>query len=356
MSKKKQQFGGAIEAALKKVTQSAASSISVANAGTREAFLDAWLRTLSDYAKYLRSSSQILAAPVLLIYVPDTSAFGKLHQWEQRSMLGSSHRDDFTGILAVGTGEVGARVHPTRLTDTEAFEREIRLVGLQSAPTIALMTESKLVVWPDGIDAEPSPFDSTLSNGTAVIDLNAIDNHLTCFYEEVGRQTKQWWQNCTLRTTVDSPESTVQYALWVYLLGQFGRNARIKIEENIGNGRADITIVPIHTNNTDQSAVLELKTLRDVRTPKTIGATPTKISVKENIKWACSGIQQTVAYRDDNKMDGAFLCLYDFCAGNTTDVDEVVKPSAEHYNIRYRRYWITASHQEHRADRYPLDK
>lgn len=349
-------FGGAVDIALEKVTQSAAESISVADAGTREAFLDAWARTLSEHAKDLRSKTLTLAAPVVIVYVPNTSTFGKQFKWNQRSMLGSSHRDNFAGILAVGTGEVGAYVHPTNLTGIEEFEQEIRDVNLEFSPTIALTTESKLVVWPDGIDSKPSPFDSSLNNEKVIVDLNAIDHHLTYFYEEVGRQTKKWWQNPALRTTVNLPETTVQYELWVYLMGQFGRDARIKKEEIIGSGRADITIVPIHPSTQDQSAVLELKTIRDVHTPKVATTKPAEISLKENIAWALSGIPQTAAYRDDNKMDCAFLCIYDFCAGNTPDVDNAVKPNANHYNIQYRRYWITASHEEHRLDRYPLPK
>lgn len=348
-------FGGARDAALTKVIESAAPSISVADAGTREAFLDAWARTLSDHAKHLRSTSTTLLAPVVVVYVPDTGTFGKQHPWERRSMLGASHRDNLAGILAAGTGEVGACVYPIRLADTEAFEREIQRAGLQSAPTIALMTESKLVVWPDGIEGE-SPFDSTLDDDAVVIDLEAIDRALNDFYEGVARQTKKWWKNTKLRVTVENPETTVQFALWVFLMGKHGRVARIKTEETIGNGRADITVVPTQQGAKDQSSVLELKALRDVHTPRTDEATPIKISPREKIDWACSGIQQTAAYRDDNDMDGAFLCLYDFCAGNSTDVFDAVTPHAAQYNILHRRYWITASHEEHREDRYPLQK
>lgn len=353
-TKAKNRFGGAHENVLAKVLKSAAPSISVADAGTREAFLDAWARTLTEHAKYLRSRSEPLKGPVIIVYVPDTSVFGKSHAWEHRSMFGASPRDSYAGILAVGTGEVGACLHPSILSETREYEREIRSVGLQSAPTIALMTESKLVVWPDGIDGTPSLFDSNLDDDVIVIDLKAIDHALNNFYEEVGRQTKKWWKNASLRITVENPETTVQFALWVFLRGRFGQVARIKTEETIGNGRADITVVPIRPGVNNQSLVLELKALRNVRTPRIDGATPIKISPQENINWACSGIQQTAAYRDDNNMDGAFLCLYDFCATNSTDIDKAVEPHALHYNVLHRRYWITASHDEHRADRYPL--
>ncbi|WP_156304374.1 hypothetical protein [Nitrosospira briensis] len=295
-----------------------------------------------------------LKAPVVVVYVPDTGTFGKQNQWERRSMLGASHHDNLAGVLAAGTSEVGACVHRIRLTDTEAFEREIRHVGLQSAPTIALMTESKLVVWPDGIEGELSSFDNNLDDGAVIIDLAAINHALNDFYEGVGRQTKKWWKNAKLRITVENPETTVQFALWVFLRGRYGRVARIKTEETIGNGRADITVVPIYPGPKDQSSVLELKALRDVRTPRTDEAQLIKISPRANIDWACSGIQQTAAYRDDNDMDGAFLCLYDFCEKDSTDVDEAVKPHALQYNVQHRRYWITASHEEHRKDRYPL--
>jgi len=353
-SKIKRPFGGARDAAMAKVTESAALSISIADAGTREAFLDAWARTLSEHAKYLRSSSTTLLAPVVMVYVPDTGAFGKQLSWERRSMLGSSHRDNFAGILAVGTGEVGACVCPNRLSETSEFEREIRSIGLQTAPTIGLMTESKLIVWPDGIEGGQSLFDCNFDDSAVVVDLEAIDRALIDFYEEIARQTKKWWKDAKLRITVENPETTVQYSLWVFLRGKYGRVARIKTEETIGNGRADITIVPVHPGTKDQSSVLELKALRDVRTPREEGTIPTKISRKDTIDWACSGIQQTAAYRDDNQMDGAFLCLYDFCEKDSIDVDQAVEPHALGKNVLHRRYWITASHEEHRKDRYPL--
>src|SRR5258706_5220676 len=100
-------FGGARDPALAKVTESAASSMSVADAGTREAFLDGWARTLSEYAKHLRSSSMALEAPVIVTYVPDMGMFEKQYSWARRPMLGSSPRDNLAGILAAGTAEVG---------------------------------------------------------------------------------------------------------------------------------------------------------------------------------------------------------------------------------------------------------
>jgi len=121
-------FGGAVDIALEKVTQVAAESISVADAGTREAFLDAWARTLSEHAKDLRSKTLTLAAPVVIVYVPNTSTFGKQFKWNQRSMLGSSHRDNFAGILAVGTGEVGAYVHPTNLIGIEELNKKYEVL------------------------------------------------------------------------------------------------------------------------------------------------------------------------------------------------------------------------------------
>lgn len=353
-TKQENGFGGALETALAMVVaESAASSISVAEAGTPETFLDSWAQILSDHGKYLKLNSMTLSAPVVLSYVPDMGAFEKRSQWMRRPMLGTTHRENFGGILAVGTGETGACVYSNQLSKTEEFEREIRNVDLQSAPTIALMTESRLLVWPHGIDGAALPFRNLDKNGIA-INLKAIDDVLKKFYESVARQTKEWWKNTKLRVTVEKPETTVQYALWVFLLSKFGDVARVKKEENIGNGRADITILPIRPTEKDFSSVLELKALRDVRTPQDNEATPTKISVKENITWACSGIQQTAAYRDDNTMDFAFLCLYDFCAGNRADFEEEVKPYAVKYQVQYRRYWISASHDEHREERYPL--
>ena len=351
-------FGGAIEAALSSVVETAGNTISADDAGTREAFLNAWIRTLVDYARFIRSSSNTLKAPVIVAYVPDVGQFAHGIGWERRAMLRASHISNFAGMLAAGTGEIAGYVCPRELKpgDTKNIEREIRNVGLELALTIGLMSEEKLIVWPDGIEGSTAPIERNLDNDcSVVINRTKIDGELTLFYEVHARQTMKWWKNAALRVTVETPEGAVQEDLRLFLLARNSDIALIRAEESIGNGRADITIAPIPKRATGESAVLELKTIRDVRTPKTIEKTPTKISEKDNINWASSGISQTAAYRDQNKLDAAFLCVYDFCSkSNTTNVDKEVMPAAEQYNVLYRRYWITATHKEHRKERYPL--
>ena len=351
-------FGGALDSALEEVAKSAASSISVADACTRETFLDGWSRTLSDHARHLRRNSMVLQAPVVLAYLTDTGGFAKQHvDWQRKTMLGASHLGNFAGILAVGTASVGGYVHPQSLADMDAFEAELHRCGLQAAPTIVLASETKLLIWPDGIDCGSSPFEKDLDDSTIVISLDAIDRVLQRFDVAVARQNTAWWKKASLRTTVERPEAAVQDTLWIFLLGKFSEVARIRKEDVSGNGRSDITVLPSKGGAQDQSAVLELKTLRDVRTPtKNPDATPSKISLQENIDWACSGVQQTAAYRDHEQLDGAFLCLYDFCAGNSSKVEEAVAPHALQYNVIARRYWITASHEEYRKHFYPLAK
>lgn len=357
MSDGKNRFGGANKALLDHVAKSAAASISVADAGSREAFLDAWAQTLSEHARHLRSVGKQLAAPVVLVHVDDTGIFCRKHDgWIARSLLGTSPRDPYEGTLAVGTGGTGGAEHPNRFADTRSVEDEIRRVGLQRAPTIALFTESRLHVWPEGIDGDVDPYQRGLDGGPVVLNLNSIDRDLNHFHEVIARQTRAWWKNAHLRVTVDNPEAAVQYALWVFLMAKYSHVARIKTEETIGNGRSDITAYPLDTSGGNQSAVLELKALRQVRTPKQNTTKPKKISESDNIKWAGSGLQQTATYRDDNKMNGAFLCLYDFCEGDNDAVLKAVTPSANQYGIIARRYWITASHAEHREQRYPLNR
>lgn len=356
MNQTKNRFGGALEAAVEEVAVSAASSISVADACTRESFLDGWSRTLSEYARSLRRRGTVLQAPVVLAYVADTGQFARQHAaWKRKTMLGASPLSNFAGVLAVGTASVGGYEHPQSLADMDEFEAELRRCGLQAAPTIALVSETKLVIWPDGIDGETRHFENQLDDGTIAITLEAIDRVLQRFDEVVARQNTAWWKKASLRTTVERPEATVQDALWLFLAGVFSEVARIRKEDVSGNGRSDITVLPSKGRAQDQSAVLELKTLRDVRTPtKDPDATPTKISLQENIDWACSGVQQTAAYRDHEQLDGAFLCLYDFCAGNSSKVEEAVEPHARRYKVIARRYWITASHEEYRKYFYPL--
>lgn len=349
-------FGGALDAALERVIESPAPSISVADAGTREAFLDAWIRTLTDHARFLRSNKVSLAAPVVVAYVPDTGEFGKYSGWDRRAMFGASQSDNYAGILAAGTAEIGACIYPTSLKDTSEFEKAIKNTGLQASPTIALVSASELLIWANGIESACAPFKCSLDDGAVVVNLEAIDAVLNRFYEEVARQNKTWWKDTDLRTTVEQPEATVQHDLWLFLLGMFSQFALIKPELVSGSGRADIIVLPFQGNAQNQSAVLELKTLRDVRTPQKDTTTPSKIPPQENINWACSGVQQAAAYRDQEKLDCAFLCLYDFCAGNSTAVDDAVAPHAVLYSVTSRRYWISASHKEHRADRYPLEE
>lgn len=354
MKKPSFRLPGTSEAALAKVAASAAATISVADACTREAFLDAWARALGEHAQYLREAGAKLEAPVVLIHVPDAGAFAREHLWTQRRMLGSSPGDNLAGILAVGTSESGAVVHPDRFTETGCLEHQICQSGLDLSPTIGLFSESKLQVWPDGIAGNAKPFVKDLIANEAPIDIKTIDADLDDFYELFARETRRWWKDREWRTTVDNPEGVVQYDLWTFLVTRHARVARIKKEDKIGAGRADITVIPIDAGGGNESAVLELKTLRDVRTPQKEGAKPAKIPIKENIRWACSGIQQTADYRDNNQMDGGFLCLFDFCAGNKTLVLEAVQPAANAYGIVARRFWITVSQEEHRAERYPL--
>ncbi|WP_175947108.1 hypothetical protein [Burkholderia pyrrocinia] len=187
-------FGGALDAALDEVVSTSASSISVADAGTREAFLDGWARTLSDHARYLKSTGASLAAPVVIVYVQDVGLFSEQNDWIKRSMLGSSTKDKFAGILAVASTEVGACVHPDDISDTLEIEANIRLANLQESPTIALVSESKLLIWPGGLDGSLKSFERELDGNAVVVNLDSIDAELNRFYEKVGRQTKKWWK------------------------------------------------------------------------------------------------------------------------------------------------------------------
>lgn len=347
-------FGGASPQLLAHVALNGAAAISVADAGTREAFLNAWVEHLSEHAMYVRAKGKALAAPVALVYVPDTGAHARDHEWKVMSMLGVSEREDMAGKLVAGSGETGGCTHPQRFTDLEKLEDAIRSAGLGNSPTVVLATELRLIVWGNGVEGGGQPSVNELRGGPITVDLKAVEHELDRFYEDVARQTKTWWKNASERVTIELPEAKVQYDLWVWLMCKFSSAARVRQEDTSGNGRTDLTIVPLDNAGGNQSAVLELKTIRDVHTPKTAGAKLTKISQKENTDWATSGLQQTATYRDDLKMNGAFLCLYDFCAGDGKAMMAVVDPIASQFNVRAKRFWITASHEEHRKDRYPV--
>lgn len=356
MSAPGNKVGGVDLALLEKVVEGASETISVANAGTRETFLDAWSRRLADHARHLRSQGKSLTAPFVISHVPDAGEFLKSSQWNKRSTLGISHLEGYAGCLAAGTGEVGGCVCPTALATMGEFEAALLAAGLGGAPTVGLMSETKLVIWPHGIECEGDLLERELDADKMVVDLDLIDEELDAFYAGIGRQSNRWWLDAEKRITVPGPELEVQYDLWVFLYRAFLGVALVKQEILSGNGRADVTIVPLPRKaaQNSKSAVLELKTLRDFRTPRVKGSTPTKISFNDNVGWACSGVQQTAGYRDMERLDGAFLCLYDFREDESDAMEKAVQPHADKHGVLSRRYRITNSNKEHRVEQYPL--
>ncbi|MDI1271957.1 hypothetical protein [Polaromonas sp.] len=357
MSQARTDFGGALASVLEQVACSTTPRVSVADACTPESFIASWSQTLSEHAKDLRKRGTPLQAPVVVVHIESTGEFSDQYRnWIHRRMLGASHLDKYAGVLAVGTASIGCYTYPAVLQDMSSCEDELRAHNIQSSPTVVLASDTKLLIWPQGIDSEYSPIEIPLSDNVAPVNLTTIDDALSQFYKLVAQQNTKWWKDRTLRTTVEQPEATVQGDLWIYLTGTFAAVALVRLEEVSGNGRRDITVYPTVKGPDAQGAVLELKTLRDVRTPvKNPASTPIKISLQENIDWACSGVQQSAAYRDSEKLDGAFLCLYDFCAGNIMDVENAVAPHASLYEVIPRRYWITASHEEYRKHFFPLN-
>jgi hypothetical protein len=345
-------LGGALKAAVDAVVKKGAAGLSVADAGTRAAFLDAWARTLTEHARYLRSKGENLSAPVVLVHAENCADVGERLGWTRRPMLGGAPTDPFAGTLAVGTGEIGAYVKPERLQDTNVMTDAIGAASLGSFLTLALLSTSVLVIWPEGVDSDVSPeIRRELDDVPMALDLAALDQALHQFYERSARQSRTWWKNRTKRITVERPEGVVQNDLMFFLLGKYSEVVRVKPETVIGHGRADIVVTPMKANLA--SAVLELKVTRDFLTPQPGTVTPARRSLQENIEWAKSGVSQTAAYRDDETLDAAYLCVYDFCAGNREEISRAIEAAAAPYNVIAKRYWITASHKEHRTDRYP---
>jgi len=349
---KTMELGGVVQAAVEAVVEKGAANLSVADAGTRTAFLDAWARILTEHARHLRSLGKSLSAPVVLVHAESSADVGERLGWTRRPMLGGAPTDPFAGTLAVGNAEIGAYVKPGQHQDTDAMTDAIRAAGLGNSLTVALLSASLLVIWPEGVDSNTSPqIQRQLDDAPIVLDLAVLDQALQQFYEGVARQSRKWWKDRTRRITVDRPEGVVQNDLWVFLLGKFSNVATVKTELVIGNGRADITLTPRKINIT--SAVLELKVTRDFHTPGSETVTPTRISLQDNINWARSGVSQTAAYRDDEFLDAAYLCVYNFCADNRNEISSAIEEAATPYNVIAKHYWITASNQEHRQDRYP---
>ncbi|MFN9474920.1 hypothetical protein [Acidovorax sp.] len=345
-------LGGALKSAIDAVLEEGAASLSVADAGTQTAFLDAWARTLTEHARYLRSKGENLSAPAVFVYDENCADVGEELGWTRRPMLGGTPNDPFAGTLAIGTGEIGAYAKPEYLSDTNVMTDAIRAAGLGNALTVALLSTSLLVIWAEGVDSDASPeIRRELDDAPVVLDLAALDKALDQFYERSARQSRTWWKDRETRITVESPEGVVQNDLLHFLLGKYSEVARVKVETVIGHGRADITLTPMKEKLI--SAVIELKVTRDFLTPRPGTLKPNPINLQSNIDWAKSGVSQTAAYRDDETLDAAYLCVYDFCAGNREEISKAVEEAAIPYNVIAKRYWVTASHVEHRKDRYP---
>lgn len=345
-------LGGARKGAVDAVIKDGAKELSVADAGTDASFLDAWTRTLTSHARYLRGKGLDLSAPVVVAYAENCADVGESLGWIRRPMHGGSPTDPLAGTLGVGAAEIGAYLRQAPVVDSSAATDAIQAAGLGSSLTIALLSTTMLVIWPEGIDSKVSPrIQRELDDAPVVLDLAALEHQLGLFYETTARQTTSWWEDAKARITVAKPEGVVQNDLLRFLLGKFAEVARVKVETRIGNGRSDVTLTPRQPNTI--SAVLELKVTRDFMTPKPGTVNPTPISLKDNIEWARSGVAQTAAYRDDDGMDVAYLCVYDFCAGNREEISQGIKEAADPYGVLPRCYWITASHKEHREDRYP---
>lgn len=349
-------LGGANQQAVAAVVSNGAAVVSVADVGTKESFLDAWTRRLADHARLLRIKGEALTHPVVLVYVANWATVGKDLGWVRRPMLGSRVADPLSGTFGVGALNAGAFTKPEPVLDAKDVEQTISQAGLGGYLTIALMSTSELWIWMQGLDAGTQPFQKPLDDALVVLNLQTLDDKLNEFYEQVARQTVTWWKDAKKRITVSPPEAIVQHDLWLYLLGAYADRAKVKQEVDIGNGRADLTLTPDPSRTQDCSAIFELKVTRDYHTPKPGTKIPTKISLAENVAWAISGVQQTAAYRDHEKLDGAFLCVYDFCAGNLADLEKSVQDASVQLQVIGRRYWITASNEEHRKDRFPLSQ
>lgn len=348
-------IGGARLDALSRVVAKSAHNLSVADAGTVPAFLDAWMQRLTDYAKHMRLTNGSLSAPVCVIHVEDCGTTGASLGWRRRATLGAAASDRLDGIVAIANDAVGGFVRDPACISAEECEATVAAAGLGNRPAIMLASPKKLVVWPEGLYGEVKPIEHFLDEEAPTLDTSTIDAHLTSFYEDLARQSTRWWQDAKKFITTDRPEFHVQDVLQTYLIGSLRGVARVKSELRIGNGRADITIWPkAKRNPADESAVLELKTIRECHTPKSADAKPIPISRAESVTWACEGIQQTAAYRQTEGMDSAFLCVYDFRAASDATIDSEIAPKAATYNVLSRRYWITSSHTAHREDRFPL--
>lgn len=349
MSQIPNNLGGAASNAIQKALNNASKSLSVADAGSFESFLNRWIPILSTHARKLRSEGNPFIGPVTIIHVLDSAAEGNRLSWERKSFLGTNSSDELSGLLAVVT-EIGGYANRTKFIKFDQLESEIRLSKLCSYPALMLSDLNHLFLWPNGIDS--SDCIEIELHDDYEIDEHKIDRLLQSFYDHRAKQGLYWWKDASKFITAENPEKLVQLDLWAFML-QLAETARVVIEAPVDSGRADVTIRPRSPSVNSKSCVLELKTIRSFHTPTT-SKPATKIADSQNESWACSGVQQAAAYRDAESLDLAFLCVYDFRKLNDPDIDLEIQKNATLYNVFNRRYWISSTHKAYRASAYPL--
>lgn len=343
-STKSPRFGGALKAAIQRTEEEGADTLSVDDAGSAVAFLDAWSNKLVAYAHRLKMSGRQLQAPVVLLYTPDTTEFAKAQNWSLNPFFGTAPTDELEGLLAVATYDAGGAHHPVRQTQTAGFLAEIEKAGLGACLTIALMDLDTIYVWMAGVQGSARHTTRKIEPPGAKISLAGIKAALDSFYDEEGKDCKAWWSDTKLRITVDQPERAVQTPMRVWLVAKLSGVARVREEQNSGNGRMDITIVPKHGGAV--SAVLELKTIRERR--RRLNGGNRAISERVNTRWAKSGVQQAASYRDREQMNEAILCIYDFCKSQGGTVEASLDTAANHFGVHVYRYWVSATSDEYR--------
>jgi hypothetical protein len=353
-------LGGANLVALNRAIESGVASLPIGDSSSVEQYCNHWVPWLVSVAEHVRVTKQQLTAPITLIHSREARVEGERLGWKRTPFFGSKHVDVLNGSLCLVPSSIGGYLAPPAGNSLDAAENLIRASNLQKRPTLILTTSLEIYLWPDGIDGNEEPIKRSTSAQGKIINTDAIKYELDQFYKLIGRfggSQKTWWRKASRRITCEGRELAVQRELHVYLVCAFAEIARVEAEVPVDNGRADIVIRPYGLPN-GSSGVIELKTIRSVRTPKDKDKDDkgklTPITDEENEAWACAGVQQAAAYRDSNKLGIALLCIYDFRVTDDNAIDKPVATAASTYNVVPLRYWVTASHEEHRKIQYPL--
>jgi hypothetical protein len=197
----------------------------------------------------------------------------------------------------------------------------------------------KLTLCPRGVENHDASCSLLVAVNDVDVTQDSVDEFLTQFhaiYLRAPQRYKRFWADAAKYVPVPHAEQEVQFCLVPMAMARFSRSI-VRFEEEMVEGRADVTITPDPQGSARGSAVLELKALRS-RYPAAKGKTPRSCSDAENDRSVVDGIDQANVYRNERRCEHAFVCCYDFRENDDATYLDRFREVADERRVVPRRY------------------